>query len=150
MHAVGRLGCMERTDSTCVATPPPPHPLSRHPVSSLHPPPSRPREDAEAAALAAARQDRDLAHALDRSRRVGGLLLKAEDEELGRVGALADELLAREYASPQRARACQAEAADSVRCYADNADNPLACGAAVEAYSACAKAAWQEALQRSV
>lgn len=110
----------------------------------------RPREDVEAAARAAAQQDAALARALERSRRVGGMLLKAKDEELQRIGQLADELLAREFAAPQRPRPCQAEADACVRCYADNAADPLACGPSVEAYSACAKAAWQEALQRAV
>lgn len=66
------------------------------------------------------------------------------------AGQLADELVAREFAAPQRPRPCQGEADECVRCYADNAADPLACGPAVEAYSACAKAAWQEALQRAV
>lgn len=101
-----------------------------------------------AAALAAARQDAGVARALDRSRRVGGMLLKAEAEEVGAVSALADELLASEYAAPSRPKPCQAQAAECVRCYADHAGDPLACAPAVDAYSACAKAAWQEALQR--
>lgn len=66
------------------------------------------------------------------------------------AGQLADELVAREFAAPQRPRPCQAEADECVRCYADNAADPLACGPAVQAYSACAKAAWHEALQRAV
>jgi len=95
------------------------------------------------------RADRSLARALERSRRVGSLLLKHEDEEISRVGQLAEELVSREYAAPSRPRPCQQEAQDCVRCYAEHVADPLACAAAVEAYGACAKAAWQEALQRN-
>lgn len=97
----------------------------------------------------AAQQDRSLTRALERSRRVGGLLLKAEGEELRRIDALAEELVGSEYAAPSRPRPCSQQADDCVRCYADHAGDPLACAAAVDAYSACAKAAWQEALQRT-
>ena len=53
--------------------------------------------DTEAAAAAAARQDPAIARALDRSRRVGGLLLKREQEELAAVEELAKEMISREY-----------------------------------------------------
>lgn len=79
---------------------------------------------------------------------MGNLLLKAEGEELRRIDALAAELVAREYAAPSRPRPCRQQADDCVRCYADNAGDPLACAAAVEAYSSCVRAAWQEALAR--
>lgn len=117
---------------------------TRHPA---HRPPLQ-QQDADAAALASARQDAELARALDRSRRVGGMLLKAESEEMGAVSALAEELLASEYAAPARPKPCQQQAADCVACYAQHAGDPLACAPAVDAYSACAKAAWQEALRR--
>ncbi len=44
-----------------------------------------------------AKHDQQLAHALERSRRVGRLLLKTEEAELGSITRLADELLASEY-----------------------------------------------------
>lgn len=78
------------------------------------------------------------------------MLLKAEDAELAAVGQLADELVAREFAAPARPRPCQQQADDCVRCYAEHAADPLACAPAVDAYAACARAAWQEALQRAV
>lgn len=44
-----------------------------------------------------AKHDQQLAHALERSRRVGRMLLKTEEAELGSITKLADELLASEY-----------------------------------------------------
>jgi hypothetical protein len=96
------------------------------------------------AALAAG--DRALAAALERSRRVGGLLLRHEDAELAAVGQLAEELVQREFATPSRPRPCAQQADDCVRCYAEHADDSLACAPAVEAYGACAKAAWRDAV----
>lgn len=119
----------------------------------MHPIPPRRLQQQQAdeeAALVAARADASLARALESSRRVGMLLLKHEDEELARIGALADELVAREYAAPSRPRPCQQQADDCVRCYAEHAADPLACAAAVRAYGECAQAAWREALQRAV
>ena len=101
------------------------------------------------AALRAAREERALAAALEKSRRVGSLLLKHEAEELDRIEDLAQELLAREYAAPHHPPPCQQAAQDCVRCYAEHPGEALACAAAVDAYGACAKAAWQEALQRA-
>ena len=101
------------------------------------------------AALRAAREERALAATLESSRRVGNLLLKHEAEELDRIENLAQELLAREYAVPHHPPPCQQAADDCVRCYAEHPGEPLACAAAVEAYGACAKRAWQEALQRT-
>lgn len=66
------------------------------------------------------------------------------------MGQLAGELAAAEFAAPSRPRTCQQLADDCVRCYADHAGDPLACAPAVDAYSACARAAWQESLQRAV
>ncbi|KAL4443814.1 hypothetical protein ABPG75_011551 [Micractinium tetrahymenae] len=103
------------------------------------------RPPAEEPGLAAAGTDRALGRALERSRRVGGQLLKAEAEELARVDQLAQELLASQYAAPARPRPCAQAAEDCVRCYAEHADDPLACAAAVEAYGECARAAWREA-----
>mgnify|MGYP006940077728 CR=1 FL=1 len=54
----------------------------------------QPQHDSE---LAAVQQDQQLAQALQRSRRVGGMLLKKEDEELKQINSLADELIQREY-----------------------------------------------------
>ncbi|KAI3429569.1 hypothetical protein D9Q98_005656 [Chlorella vulgaris] len=113
---------------------------------------TRSGEQRESAAAAAAlvMQDRSMARLLERSKRVGTMLLKADGEEVERIDELAGELLAREYATPSRPRPCTQQADDCVRCYANHAADPLACAAAVDAYSACAKAAWQEALQRGV
>ncbi len=55
------------------------------------------REHHEAELIA--RQDKSLAQALERSRRVGGMLLKREDEELREISKLADEMIQREYRS---------------------------------------------------
>lgn len=102
------------------------------------------RPSAGEPSLAAAGPDRALARALERSRRVGGQLLKAEEEELARVDELAQELLASQYVAPSRPRPCAQAAEECVRCYAEHPDDPLACAAAVEAYGRCAREAWRE------
>lgn len=107
------------------------------------------RPQAEEPSLAAAGPDRALARALERSRLVGGQLLKAEEEELARVDQLAQELLSSQYAAPSRPRPCAQAAEECVRCYAEHADDPLACAAAVEAYGQCAREAWREAAAKA-
>ncbi|KAL4449446.1 hypothetical protein ABPG77_007090 [Micractinium sp. CCAP 211/92] len=107
------------------------------------------RPQAEEPSLAAAGPDRALARALERSRLVGGQLLKAEEEELGRVDQLAQELLSSQYVAPSRPRPCAQAAEECVRCYAEHADDPLACAAAVEAYGQCAREAWREAATKA-
>ncbi|PSC69439.1 cytochrome c oxidase assembly [Micractinium conductrix] len=108
-----------------------------------------PTQQAELSDAALAAGDASLAAALQRSRRVGGLLLRHEEAELAAANQLADELVAREFAAPSRPHPCSQQADDCVRCYTEHASDSLACAAAVEAYGACAKAAWQEALSRN-
>lgn len=95
--AVLRLGCACLLPGASDAHPSPPPGFHPKLPANQTPTMCRPREDVEAAARAAAQQDAALARALERSWRVGGMLLKAEDEELQRIGALgqAAELIAR-------------------------------------------------------
>ena len=102
-------------------------------------------DEAEEAALAM--QDRSLVRAIERSRRVGSLLLKREDEELAAVGALADELLAQEYQAPARPPPCQEQAAECLHCYTEHAGDTLKCAAAVHAYSDCTHKAYAAVMQ---
>ena len=100
-----------------------------------------PTQQAELSDAALAAGDASLAAALQRSRRVGGLLLRHEEAELAAANQLADELVAREFAAPSRPHPCSQQADDCVRCYTDHPSDTLAFAAAVEAYGACAKAA---------
>uniref|UniRef100_A0A7S0RHF0 CHCH domain-containing protein n=1 Tax=Chlamydomonas leiostraca TaxID=1034604 RepID=A0A7S0RHF0_9CHLO len=90
--------------------------------------------------LAMKQQDRSLAHALARSKRVGDALLKAEEEELSKIQALEGELLSK-YSFPIKARPCQQEEAACVNCYSQHSDDPLKCGGLVDAYFQCANKA---------
>lgn len=115
-------------------------------AQAVRPPPAAlPSAEAEAAALA--RQDRGLAQAVERSRRVGSLLLKREDEELAKVGALAEELLAKEYQAPSRPLPCQEQAAECLRCYTEHTSDTLLCADAVRAYSDCSRQAFAAVMQ---
>lgn len=66
-------------------------------IRSLPPPHRLPKRGGDHEAEAIARQDCTLSKALTRSRRLGNLLLKQEDEELRQISGLADELIQREY-----------------------------------------------------
>jgi hypothetical protein len=92
------------------------------------------------------RQSQLLTRALERTQRVGDLLLRREGDEERQVAALADELIAREYAAPSRERPCQDQARDCLACYQAHADDPTPCADAVAAYSRCARAASAEVL----
>lgn len=80
---------------------------------------------------------------------MGSLLLKHEEEELGKIGELADELLSREYAPPSRPLPCQEQAVECLRCYQDHTADTLSCAAAVKAYAECTQQAWQAAIAGS-
>ncbi len=82
-----------------------------------------------------------LQRALERSHRVGDILLARENEELEQIDQLAEEIINKEYSSPSRERPCQSEAAACLQCYELNSENPTACEAAVNAYSLCAREA---------
>ena len=82
-----------------------------------------------------------LQRALERSQRVGDLLLAREDEEIRKIEALAEELISREYSAPHSVRPCQNEASACLSCYSSNPDNPTVCADVVEAYSTCARGA---------
>lgn len=82
-----------------------------------------------------------LQRALERSTRVGDLLLAREDEELEQINALAEEMINKEYSAPSRARPCQGEASACLQCYEANPENPTACAETVQAYSTCARQA---------
>ncbi|KAL6783647.1 COX23 [Auxenochlorella protothecoides x Auxenochlorella symbiontica] len=90
-----------------------------------------------------AKHDQQLAHALERSRRVGRLLLKTEEAELGSITRLADELLASEYNAPSRPQPCKEAAAAATACYEAKTADPLACAPAVEAYVRCSQKVWE-------
>jgi len=86
-------------------------------------------------------KNEDLSHALQRSHRVGDMLLQREEEELVKIEQLADELIHRQYQAPARERPCQQHAAACLACYNKNSDDPTECSGEVEAYAACAREA---------
>lgn len=102
-----------------------------------HTPPSRADQDA----AMTIRRSELLQRALDRSHRVGDMLLAREDEEFEQIDQLAEEILKKEYSSPSRERPCQSEAAACLQCYEMNSENPTVCASAVDAYSSCAREA---------
>ena len=82
-----------------------------------------------------------LQRALERSHRVGDMLLAREDEEIQQIDQLAEEIINKEYKSPSRDRPCQSEAAACLQCYEANSENPTVCEDVVYAYSSCAREA---------
>jgi hypothetical protein len=101
-------------------------------LPAFRPPPSQPDT---------AQQDGQVARALERSRRIGDMLLAREEEELQKIQSLAEELINRELRIPSNGRPCEDKAAGCLRCYQEHAENPLACAEFVEAYRLCANQA---------
>lgn len=62
----------------------------------------------------------ELRGALAASRRVGGLLLKAEEREAAAIAVAAQKLLGSTAAAPARPMPCGAERAATVECYGRN------------------------------
>ena len=87
------------------------------------------------------RRNESIQRALERSQRVGNLLLTREEEELARIDDLAEEMIQREYSTPSRERPCQGEASACLQCYETHADDPTACADVVDVYSKCARQA---------
>eukprot|EP00898_Chlorokybus_atmophyticus_P000395 jgi/Chlat1/1356/Chrsp119S01788 len=91
----------------------------------------------------------EVQQALAHSARVGDLLLKREEEELAKVDTFAKELHEKEYVAPMRPTPCEAERETCVKCYKEHPEDPLRCGAAVKAFSACARKAQQAFVQEA-
>lgn len=94
-----------------------------------------------------AKADAQLSKALQSSRRVGNLLLKQETQEVEKVKQLSEELL-RKHSFPVKPVPCDAERAAAVSCYKENPEDTLKCAAQVQAYSACAGAAFNDYVKR--
>lgn len=92
-------------------------------------------------------QSKLLERALERSRRVGDMLLQREEEELRKIEELAEELIARQYKAPARERPCKDQAAACLACYESHPEDPTLCYDAVEAYAACTRQATKAALR---
>ncbi|KIZ06621.1 hypothetical protein MNEG_1323 [Monoraphidium neglectum] len=88
--------------------------------------------------------DPELRGALAASRRVGSLLLKAEEQEMEKVAAAADDLIRREYSTPAREVPCQRERDACINCYQHHKQDAWACAEMVDAYASCASAAYQD------
>lgn len=92
-------------------------------------------------------QSEMLSRALERSQRIGDLLVQREEAELQQVSALAEELIQREYSAPSREQPCRLQAGACLECYQQRADDITQCDAAVAAYAACARQASAAVLQ---
>jgi len=101
--------------------------------------PAYQRADPATAALLS--RNRELQRTLSRSERVGGLLLKHEAEELGRVQALADQLLGGRHAGPAQQAPCGPQRAECLKCYQDHPGDELQCRSSVAAYEECSRRA---------
>lgn len=88
----------------------------------------------------------DILRSLQRSQRIGELLLTREKEELEKINAFAEELIEREFTSPSKERPCQKEAAACLACYQSSSDDVMQCAEAVAAYSRCARSAMRDVL----
>eukprot|EP00879_Flechtneria_rotunda_P005024 GHRR01005300.1.p1 GENE.GHRR01005300.1~~GHRR01005300.1.p1 ORF type:complete len:145 (+),score=53.83 GHRR01005300.1:221-655(+) len=77
---------------------------------------------------------------LRQSKRVGELLLKAEEHEVAAVKQRADELI-QQYGTPCRPAPCASEQEACLSCYKENTKDVLKCAQVVAAYSACAQQA---------
>eukprot|EP00882_Tetradesmus_deserticola_P017967 GHRQ01019278.1.p1 GENE.GHRQ01019278.1~~GHRQ01019278.1.p1 ORF type:complete len:148 (+),score=46.82 GHRQ01019278.1:314-757(+) len=84
--------------------------------------------------------DSSLQQSLQQSRRIGELLLKAEEQEVAAVKQHADELIGRYSAAP-RARACEQEQLACIECYQQHPTDALACSSLVDAFFACSQRA---------
>ena len=90
--------------------------------------------------------DARVRQALRQSVRVGGTLLKHEAAELERIAALARELLDKESRTPSPPFSCSAERDACSACYGQNAEQPLACRAQVDAFARCVTGALEATL----
>ena len=90
--------------------------------------------------------DARVRHALRQSVRVGDALLKQEATELERIAALARELLDKESRTPSPPFSCGAERDACSACYGQNAAQPLACRAQVDAFARCVTGALEATL----
>jgi hypothetical protein len=90
--------------------------------------------------------DARVRQALRQSVRVGDALLKQEAAELERIAALARELLDKESRTPSPPFSCGAERDACSACYVQNAAQPLACRAQVDAFARCVTGALEATL----
>ncbi|CAG9462037.1 unnamed protein product [Pedinophyceae sp. YPF-701] len=86
--------------------------------------------------------------ALQKSKRMGALLIRRAEEELQQVKEDAAALLAAEYTAPCREDACRAERQASTACLKAHAKDPWACAGEFGAFERCAAAAQAGAAQR--
>ena len=90
--------------------------------------------------------DARVRQALQQSVRVGDALLQQEALELDRIAALARELLDKESRTPSPPFSCGAERDACSACYSQNAAQPLACRAQVDAFARCVTGALEATL----
>jgi len=71
------------------------------------------------------------------STRKGELLLKHEEQEVGKIQAAAEEMIEKHYSVEQKPLPCGPEREDCIKCLTENATDPLFCQAQVAAFTAC-------------
>lgn len=95
------------------------------------------------------REDAAVRRALEGSRRVGDMLVKAHQQEAQQITQLADELMKKEYIAPTREAPCQREQQACLDCYRNNKTAPTKCAELVQGYSKCAQSAFQVFVSRT-
>lgn len=93
--------------------------------------------------LAYIKENEEVREALIRSRRVGNLLLKREEEEFSKIDAQAKELAKHSFASIPFNDACQNPREAVRQCCETNADNVLNCSQLIDAYAHCANTSFK-------
>ncbi|KAG1659801.1 hypothetical protein FOA52_002137 [Chlamydomonas sp. UWO 241] len=91
--------------------------------------------------------DAALSKALAVSRRVGSLLLKAEEAEVATVKRYSEDLLSK-HSFPVKDEPCGSQRDAAVGCYEANPGDTLKCSAQVKAYEACSAAAYNAYVKR--
>ena len=96
-----------------------------------------PRSKENQETLAFLKESEEIRGALRRSRKVGKLLLKREDEELEKINAQADELGQLPTMKDPSSDACRLDREAVAACCEQHADGVLGCVSLIDAYAAC-------------
>ncbi|GFR40582.1 hypothetical protein Agub_g1162 [Astrephomene gubernaculifera] len=104
--------------------------------------PTRSPVSAEAARMLA--QDKQLTRQLQATKEVSGLLVKAEESEVARMQAMADELV-KKFSVPAKPAPCQSEASACTQCFKEHAKEAWRCAEVAEAYRQCSSRAFSAA-----
>ncbi|KAH9568997.1 hypothetical protein CY35_03G108800 [Sphagnum magellanicum] len=85
---------------------------------------------------------------LEESEKLGEKLQKQEEEELGKVKQLAQELQEKQFFAPSQPVPCTNEKEACIQCYRENSKNPLECANTVKLFKECSQRAHQSLLSQ--